>query len=66
MPMRGLYARLLVSGSTLRLGTFGNAEVAAKAWDQAAALANMYAPKKRGATCELHFPAELKVRFPHR
>jgi hypothetical protein len=54
-------AQIYVCGRTCHLGTFAASEDAARACDEAAVLADVYAPKKIGGARKLNFPSECKV-----
>jgi hypothetical protein len=54
-------AHVKVRGATLYLGSFAASEDAACAYDHAAVLANIYAPKKRRGARELNFPSKCQV-----
>jgi hypothetical protein len=54
-------ASLGVCGAKLYLGSFAASEDAACAYDKAAVLADIYAPRKRGGARELNFPSKCQV-----
>jgi AP2 domain len=58
---RKFEAALRVCGTALYLGSFAASEDAACAYDKAAVLADMYAPKKRGGAREFNFPSKCQV-----
>jgi hypothetical protein len=58
---RKFEAVLRVCGTTLYLGSFAASEDAACAYDKAAVLADIYAPKKHRGARELNFPSKCQV-----
>jgi hypothetical protein len=55
-------AGVWVCDRNCHLGSFAASEDAARAYDEAAVLADVYAPKRQGGARELNFPSECKVR----
>jgi hypothetical protein len=62
-PDREFKAKIKINGKNCLLGNFDRFEDAAIAWDEAAVVADLYVPKKRGGVRELNFPAKGEVRF---
>jgi hypothetical protein len=62
IPSGKFRAKIRVNGITCNLGNFDASEDAAAAWDEAAVVADIYAPKLLGGARELNFPAACQVR----